>query len=428
MIINEFINGISSGAFDEQLHMLYGSSEKNMLKQKARYLSAAENFSSLYPECGEIGVFSAPGIIEVGGNYTAHRNGRVIAAAVDIDVIAIVSFHEEGVIRIQSEGFPKEEIDLNDLSVHYDEQGTFAAIIRGIAEKFVKSGIRIGGLDAYITSGIPCGIGLSSSAAFEVLIGTIIDNHYNNGRMGAFEIAKIGQYAENVYFGKASGLMDQMVSSLGGFVFIDFKNLSEPHIVPIKCDFENYGYCVCITDIKGDHSELSAEYSYVLTEMKHIVTELGGKVLNDIDEEMFYEELPELRKRCSDEEILRAANFFAENKRIELEKDALEYGDTERFFSLVNGSGDFSVNLLQNLFISHKPESQAIPLAMMLSKRALNDCGAVRVHRGGFAGAIQAFVPIYMAEAYSSEMTRIFGENSCMILNIRSVGGFELTI
>ena len=428
MVINEFINGISSGAFDEQFRMLYGSSEKVMLKQKARYLSAAENFSRLYPECGDIGVFSAPGRTEIGGNHTDHQNGCVIAAAVDIDVIAIVSFHDEGVIRIKSEGFPKDEIDLNDLSVHDEEQGTSAAIIRGIASKFVKSGIKIGGFDAYTTSEVLSGSGLSSSAAFEVLIGTIIDKHYNNGRMGAVEIAKIGQYAENVYFKKASGLMDQMVSSVGGFVFIDFKNPSEPHITPIKYDFESSGYCICITDTKGSHAELSAEYSSVSEEMKHVAVEFDREVLRDVDEEMFYEKLPELRQQCSDREILRAAHFFAENKRAELEKEALECGDTEEFFSLVNESGDSSANLLQNLFSSQKPEFQEIPLAIMLSKRVLNGCGAVRVHGGGFAGTIQAFVPAYMAEAYSAEMSRIFDENSCMILNIRPVGGFELTI
>lgn len=428
MVINEFINGISSGAFDKQFRMLYGSSEKVMLKQKARYLSAAENFSRLYPECGDIGVFSAPGRTEIGGNHTDHQNGCVIAAAVDIDVIAIVSFHDEGVIRIKSEGFPKDEIDLNDLSVHDEEQGTSAAIIRGIASKFVKSGIKIGGFDAYTTSEVLSGSGLSSSAAFEVLIGTIIDKHYNNGRMSAVEIAKIGQYAENVYFRKASGLMDQMVSSVGGFVFIDFKNPTEPHITPIKYDFESSGYCICITDTKGSHAELSAEYSSVSEEMKHVAVEFDREVLRDVDEEMFYEKLPELRQQCSDREILRAAHFFAENKRAELEKEALECGDTEEFFSLVNESGDSSSNLLQNLFSSQKPEFQEIPLAIMLSKRVLNGCGAVRVHGGGFAGTIQAFVPAYMAEAYSAEMARIFDENSCMILNIRPVGGFELTI
>lgn len=428
MVINEFINRISSGAFDEQFRMLYGSSEKVMLKQKARYLSAAENFSRLYPECGDIGVFSAPGRTEIGGNHTDHQNGCVIAAAVDIDVIAIVSFHDEGVIRIKSEGFPKDEISLDDLSVHDEEKGTSASIIRGIASKFIQSGIKIGGFDAYTTSEVISGSGLSSSAAFEVLIGTIIDRYYNNGRMGAVEIAKIGQYAENVYFGKASGLMDQMVSSVGGFVFIDFKNSTEPYIVPIRYDFESSGYCICITDTKGDHSELSGEYSSVAAEMKHVAVELGGKVLSDVEEEMFYEKLPELRKLCNDREILRAAHFFDENKRAGLEKEALECGNTEEFFSLVNESGDSSANLLQNLFVPQKPEFQEIPIAIMLSKRALNGCGAVRVHGGGFAGTIQAFVPVYMAEAYSAEMNRIFGEKSCIILNIRPVGGFELTI
>lgn len=500
MIINEFINGISYGAFDEQMRRLYGSSEKALLRQKARYLSATENFSRLYPECGEIKVFSAPGGTEISGNRTDRQCGCIIAAAVDSDIIAIVSFHDEGVIRIQSDGSSADEVSLNDLSVHDEEKGTLATIIRGIAAKFIQSGINIGGFDAYTASDIISSGNFSSLSAFEVLIGTIIDRHYNNGRLGAVEIAKIGQYAERIYFGKAGSLMEQAVSSVGGFVYIDFKNATEPHITPIKCDFESSGYCICITDTRKSNSGLSEEYrqplkncsvkqkldrcgsckespprsaelsvspsvrftdtssigeehslqeglkqqmpyitdfcqrkfvkvtySLISDEMNHIAKELGVESPRDISEEDFYEKLPELREKFSDREILTAANFFYENKMMESEKEALEYGDTQDFFDLVNKLGNSFAQFFQNLFSGQNPEIQSILLAIMLSKRVLNGCGAVRIH-GDFDGTIQAFVPNYLAEAYVAEMNRIFGEYSCTRINVRSIGGTELII
>lgn len=428
MNIHELINGISGGAFDAQLTQLYGTSPRALLKNKTRYISAAEHFSRLYPEHGDISVFSAPGRSEVGGNHTDHQHGCVLAAAVDLDVIAIVAFHDEGVIRLKSEGYPEDVVDLSDLEVNEKEKGTSASLIRGIAAKFAEMGVEIGGFDAYTTSEVLSGSGLSSSAAFEVLVGTIIDKHYNGGKAGAVEIAKIGQYAENVYFGKASGLMDQMVSSVGGFVFIDFNDPAAPVIKPVKFDFANAGYSLCITDTKGSHADLTPDYVAVPTEMKHVAAELGCEVLRQADEEGFYSRLPELRKVCNDREILRAAHFFSENRRAQYEAEALENGDTSEFFEIVNESGASSADLLQNLYSCRKPENQEIPLAIMLSKRFLGSDGAVRVHGGGFAGTIQAFVPTYRAADYAAEMERVFGENSCYILSVRPVGGVELTL
>lgn len=428
MNISELVNAVSYGGLDEQFRILYGNSERTLLKQKARYLSAAENFSKLYPESSEIHVFSASGRTEIGGNHTDHQHGCVLAAAVSPDIIAIVSFNNDGVIRISSEGYSDFEIDVEAVDAVPDEKGTSAALVRGICAKFAETGLKTGGFDAYISSDIPTGSGLSSSAAFEVLIGTIIDTYYNKSWAGAVEIAKAGKYAENVYFGKASGLMDQMVSSVGGFVFIDFKDAENPEIRSVDFDFSSAGYSLCITDTKGSHADLSDEYSEISAEMKRVADALGGELLTDVSEDEFYQKLPELRKVCSDRALLRAAHFFAENQRVTDEAEALENGDTEEFFELVRASGDSSYKLLQNLYSNTKPQSQELPLAIMLSERFLNCSGAVRVHGGGFAGTVQAFVPNYLADDYAAEMNRIFGENSCQILCVRSVGGCEITI
>ena len=428
MTIQEFLNGLSGGAFDETFRRLYGGVEQNILRQRARYISAAEHFSRLYPECGEIGVFSAPGRTEIGGNHTDHQHGCVLAAAVGLDVIAIVGEGEPGEIRIQSEGFPEDVVSLDSLEPVPEERGTSAALIRGVAAKFAEMGVEIAGFCAYTTSDVLAGSGLSSSAAFENLVGTIIDRRFNKGSAGAVEIAKIGQFAENVYFGKASGLMDQMVSSVGGFVSIDFADPAEPVIKQVDFDFSGAGYSLCITDTKGSHADLTPDYIAVPEEMKSVAKELGAEVLRDVDEEGFYKAIPELRKSCSDRAILRAAHFFDENRRAQEEAQALENGDTEGFFQLVRESGDSSYQLLQNVYSSKRPENQEMPLAIMLSKRLLNGSGAVRVHGGGFAGTIQAFVPNYLAQTYAAEMDRIFGEGSCKILSIRPVGGTELEL
>ncbi|WP_295094870.1 galactokinase, partial [Ruminococcus sp.] len=291
-----------------------------------------------------------------------------------------------------------------------------------------EMGVDIGGFDAYFTSEVLSGSGLSSSAAFEVIIATIIDHGYNDGRSDAARIAKIGQYAENVYFGKASGLMDQMVCAAGGFVAVDFADPDKPVIDSVDFDFEKAGYSVCVTDTKGSHAELTADYSAISAEMRHVAEALGCEYLRDADEEEFYAKLPELRSICTDRELLRAAHFFAENARAVEEARALMEGDTEYFFELVNQSGTSSAELLQNLYPSAEPQSQPITLAIMLSKRFLNGSGAVRVHGGGFAGTIQAFVPNYLTNDYVKEMERVFGEGSCYVLSIRPVGGYEFKI
>lgn len=427
MNYQKFKELLNDGGFDKVLKSLYGSCEQTISQQKQRYLDAVEKFRECFPDREEICVFSAPGRTEIGGNHTDHQHGCVLAAAVNLDIIAVVSFHNYGVIRLQSEGHSPNNVDLNDLSVHDDEKGSSSALIRGIAAKFREKGVEVCGFDAYTTSDVLSGSGLSSSAAFEVLIGTIIDSHYNNGRAGAVEIAKIGQYAENVYFGKKSGLMDQMVSSVGGLVSIDFHDTQNPKIQSFPFDFENAGYCLCITDTKGSHADLTDDYVAIRSEMEGIAAQFGKSYLRDVNENDFYGAIPQLREKCSDRAVMRASHFFAENKRAVQEANALSDENMDYFLELVKQSGESSANLLQNLYSCSQPTQQAIPIGIMLSKSILGEKGAVRVHGGGFAGTIQAFVPTDKVNEYVSEMNRIFGEGSCYRLRIRSVGGVEIT-
>lgn len=427
MDIQKAAQSIENDSFSTLLSSLYGTDEKDLAYQKQRYLDAVKRFCELYPEQRDIRIFSAPGRTEIGGNHTDHQHGCVLAAAVNLDIIAVVSFHNYGVIRLQSEGYSLDKVDLNDLSVRDDEKGSSSALIRGIASRFREKGVEVCGFDAYTTSSVLSGSGLSSSAAFEVLVGTIIDRHYNNGKAGAVEIAKIGQYAENVYFGKKSGLMDQMVSSVGGLVSIDFHDTKNPKIQSFPFDFENAGYCLCITDTKGSHADLTDDYVAIRTEMESIAAQFGKSYLRDVNENDFYGAIPQLREQCSDRAVMRAAHFFAENKRAVQEANALSDENMDYFLELVKQSGESSANLLQNLYSCSQPTQQAIPIGIMLSKSILGEKGAVRVHGGGFAGTIQAFVPTDKANEYVSEMNRVYGNGSCYVLKIRSVGGVEIT-
>lgn len=426
MKIAQFKKDISNGLYDDKFRELYGSSSEVIANQRNRYLRVAENFSRLFPEREDVSVFSAPGRTEVGGNHTDHQHGCILAASINLDTIAIVAFHQDGVIRFHSEGYPQNNVALNDLSIQETEKGTSAALIRGIVSRFHEMGAEIGGFDAYATSDVLGGSGLSSSAAFEVLVGTIIDNHYNAKKAGPVEIAKIGQYAENCYFGKKSGLMDQMVSSVGGFVFIDFEDTDHPKIEKVSCNFEDAGYLLCITDTKGSHADLTDDYTSIPSEMNLIARQFGEDYLRRVNEQDFIEALPTLRKTCSDRAILRAAHFFGDNRRAAEEAEALANNDFDKFLSLVNQSGESSAKWLQSLYSCHKPSEQGITLGLWMSEQILGDEGAFRVHGGGFAGTIQAFVPVHMAKNYCEKMNRLFGENSCQLLQIRAAGGIQI--
>lgn len=421
------IKKISLGELDEQFGALYGASEDVMTRQRVRYENAVKRFSEIFPSRDDLRLFSAPGRTEIGGNHTDHQHGCALAAAVNLDVIAVVAFHDEGVIRYYSEGYGMTEIDLSDLSVHEEEKGKSIAIIRGIAAKFAAMGVQIGGFDAYSVSDVLSGSGLSSSAAFETLVGSIIDINYNECRAGEVEIAKIGQYAENVYFGKESGLLDQMVCSVGGFVFIDFLDTDDPFVEKHQFDFEKAGYNLCITDTKGSHSDLTEDYAAVPTEMKAVAKQFDKKYLREVDELLFFRSIPRLHETCSDREIMRAVHYFKENRRAIDEVQALENGDIAQFFDLYRQSADSSATLLQNHYSVKKPTEQGISLGLMMSRLILGDDAAVRVHGGGFAGTIQAFVPSFKTNEYVRGINSLFGANSCYVLRIRPVGGVEIT-
>lgn len=415
---------IQAGKYDEMLTKLYGS--EALAGQKERYSKAVEKFASLYPERENIEVFSAPGRTEVCGNHTDHQHGKVLAAAINLDAVAVVGFHEDGVIRLHSEGYPAISVDLSEMGISEAEHGTTKSLIRGMAAQFKDKGVQIGGFDAYVTSDVLGGSGLSSSAAFEVLIGTILDLHYNSGAVGAVEIAKMGQYAENNYFGKNCGLMDQMVSSVGGFVFIDFGDPAKPVIDKHVCDFAAAGISLCITDTKGSHADLTADYVSIPVEMKSVAAHFGKEVLHDVAEDDFFAEIGNLRGKVSDRAILRAAHFFADDARVPQEVAALDAKDFQRFFELVKASGNSSAKWLQNVYSIKKPEEQGVSMGLMVSEKVLGGKGASRVHGGGFAGTIQAFVPNELVDKYVEAMEKFFGFGSCYRLNIRPVGGVQV--
>lgn len=423
MKINECLKRISDGCLDSLFAELYTS--ENVDFQKKRYINAVEKFSELYPERDDIHIYSASGRTEITGNHTDHQHGCVIAGAVNLDTIGIASFHNENTVRIQSEGYDEISVALNDLGIH-ENKNSSSEIVRGICSKFAGMGVKINGFDMYTTSDVLSGSGISSSASFETLVATAINCFYNNGQADAVEIAKIGQFAENVYFGKKSGLMDQLVCSVGGFVFIDFKDIENPYIEKVNADLSETGYKLIITDTKGSHSDLTDDYVTVRSEMESVAKYFGKNVLREVDEKIFWESIPDIRKKISDRSVLRAVHFFDDSRRAEEEKNALSENRFEDFIRLVNDSGNSSMNLLQNLYSCKNPCEQAIPLAIMAGKRILNGRGAVRVHGGGFAGTVQAFVPCELVNSYITEMNRIFGDNSCSVLTIRPVGSIEI--
>lgn len=406
------------------LKKLYGA--ESAVAQMDRYEAAVKSFEGIYGKQDNIRLFSAPGRTEVGGNHTDHNRGCVMAAAVGLDVIAVVTPCEGSVISVKSEGYPEDVVDISDLEVKENEKNSSAALIRGVAAGFKNSGLNVCGFKAYTTSNVLKGSGLSSSAAFEVLIGTIFSYLCNDGSVSAVKIAQIAQYAENVYFGKPSGLMDQMASSVGGFITIDFKNTNEPVIESISYDFAASGYTLCIVDTKGNHADLTPEYAAIPSEMRSVAQFFGKSELRDITKEQLIENIAEIRAKCGDRAVTRAFHFFDDNERVGLEAAALKNGDISGFLKLVSESGNSSFKYLQNVFAVKNPEEQGLVMGLYVSENILRGRGAVRVHGGGFAGTIQAFVPSELTDEYSKAMETVFGKGSCYRLYIRPVGGTEV--
>lgn len=367
-------------------------------------------------------VCSAPGRTELGGNHTDHQRGRVLAAAVELDTRAAVAKRSDGRICLVSEGFDPVEIDLCDLAVRESESGTTAALVRGMAAAFRERGVGLTGFDACVASSVPPGSGLSSSAAFEVLLGVII-NELSGAALPAAELARMGQWAENVYFGKPCGLMDQMASAVGGVVEIDFADPAAPAVTPVPFDFSACGHALCIVDTGASHADLTEEYAAIPAELKQVAAFFGKEVLCEVEEEAFYARLSDVRAAAGDRAVLRAMHVFAENRRVTQQAEALRRGDFDAFLRLVAESGRSSRELLQNVVPAGNIRQQEVALAISLAERLLQGRGAVRVHGGGFAGTVQAFVPNGLLEQFRSGMEQVLGAGSVRVMDIRPAGG-----
>ena len=369
--------------------------------------------------------FSAPGRTEIGGNHTDHQRGRVLAAAVNLDTVAAVRVNGTDVIRIQSKGYPLCEVDIRELNPVASEINTTPALIRGVAARFTQLGCKVSGFDAYVESTVLPGSGLSSSAAYEVLIGTIINHLFFEGKVSQPEIAMIGQYAENVFFGKPCGLMDQMASAVGNLVNIDFFDKENPVIRPVHFDFSVCGHALCIIDTRASHADLTDEYAAIPGEIKAVAAYFGKEVLTEISEKDFYAAIPELRKACGDRAVMRCMHFYQENARVPKQVEALEKGDFEGFLQLIKESGYSSWMYLQNVIPAGYKENQDVAVSLGLCQHYLGGRGAYRVHGGGFAGTVQAFVPFDILEDFRRGIDSALGEGACHVLSIRPHGGVE---
>ena len=368
--------------------------------------------------------FSAPGRTEIGGNHTDHQHGKVLAAAVDLDTRAVVSQNEDGVIRVKSKGYDYFEVDLAALVPIEAEKGTTASMVRGVAARIHQLGHTVTGFDAYIESTVLPGSGLSSSAAFEVLIGTII-NDLDRCGLSPVEIAQVGQYAENVFFGKPSGLMDQTASSVGNIITIDFRDTDHPVVKPLAVNFSDFGHSLCIIDSGADHADLTDEYASIPGELKKLCACYGKNVIREIPEDDFYRGLAEVRKIAGDRAVLRAIHIYEDNKRVDGQVKALEEKDFDTFLRLIRESGRSSWMLLQNVTPTGNTDHQELAFALTLCEKLLGGRGACRVHGGGFAGTIQAFVPNDMLSGFKAGMEAYLGAGRCHVLHIRADGGLR---
>lgn len=423
---SEMLEYIKLGSLDARFSEIYPTASLDAVKD--RYLSAICEFSKIYGNERDVSLFSVPGRSEISGNHTDHNRGCVIAASVDLDIITVVARRDDLVINVKSEGFPTDSVDICAYtapnSAHF---GSSASIIAGVCAGFTRAGYAIGGFDAYTTSNVPGGSGLSSSAAFENMIGTILSHTYNSGNIDNVEIAKISQYAENVFFGKPCGLMDQIACAVGGIVAIDFEEPSAPIVETIPFDLSAAGYALCIVSTGGSHADLTDDYAAIPTEMKSAASTLGAKVLRETTEDELITAIPALRAQVGDRAILRSLHFFEENRRVAAQKQALEAGNLDTFLSLVRESGRSSFCYLQNVYTTKSPETQGVSLALCLTEIHLKDKRAAwRVHGGGFAGTIQVILPKEEADAFKKMINSAFGGEVAKILHVRSSGASKI--
>ena len=410
------------GELDDALKYLYGDA---LNTQKQKYTALINAFESAFGESDDAVLFSAPGRSEIGGNHTDHQLGRVLAATVTMDTRAVVAPRLDNIVRIHSQGYTPLCVSLDHLSPEATEENASEALVRGIAERFTLTGRNIGGFDAVTASDVPKGSGLSSSAAFSILVSTIFSELYNNGEITPVEQALASKYAENRHFGKPSGLMDQLACAVGGFVMIDFEHPEEPKIEKIDCDLSALGYGICIVNCGGNHADLTHEYAAVTKDMLEVAHYFGKSVLREVDEKEFYASLGQLRKTLPDRALLRAMHFFGDNARVPMQAQALKNKDIETFRQLMNESGKSSFMLLQNVCPTDSSE-RGLALALALSERMLAGKGAWRVHGGGFAGTILALVPLDMLIGYQAQMERVFGQGCCYRFAVRPVGGIKI--
>ena len=417
---------IAEGGIDERITYVYGASALDA--QKARYSKAIDEFAAIYGADREITLYSVAGRSELSGNHTDHNYGCVVAASIDLDIIAVASKREDSVIAIKSEGFPEDVVDFSKYNAPVENKfGTSESIIAGMVQGFLKDGYAVGGFDAYTTSNVLKGSGLSSSAAFEDMVGNILSHMYNNGGVDNVEIAKLAQYSENVFFGKPCGLMDQVACAVGGIVAIDFKDPKAPVINKVDFDVSAAGYNLCIVNTGGNHADLTDDYASVPAEMKSVAAYFGKAVLREVDENEFYANIAALRESVGDRAVLRALHFFGENKRVALQKAALEKGDLDAYFEQVIASGKSSFCYLQNVYTTKNLKEQGLSLALCLAEGYLADKkAAYRVHGGGFAGTIQAYVPMSDVEGFRALMDGVFGEGKCIVLRIRPEGAVKI--
>lgn len=416
------IREITEGKYDNILQETYLDASQ-ISRQRSRYAQALKEYETLFG-AGEVAVYSAPGRSEVGGNHTDHQHGRVLATSVNLDAIAVAGYNQENCVKVVSDGYPMEQVELTSLEKRTEEEGTSIGLIRGVLKGLSDRGYKIGGCSVYVTSDVLIGAGLSSSAAFETILGTVISGLFNEMKVSSVEIAMIGQYAENVYFGKPCGLMDQMACSVGGLIYIDFKEPTQPEVEQV--DMGTDPYSLCIVDTKGSHADLTEDYAMIPLEMKKVAKALGKEVLREVDEEEFYKSIPKLRRELGDRSVLRAMHFFEDNRRVLQQVEALKKGEFSRFLELVKESGNSSFKYLQNVYTNKDVQNQNMSIALAISEDILKEKGVCRVHGGGFAGTIQAFVRDDFVAEYKEKLEYVFGEGTCRVLKIRTTGGIQM--
>ena len=424
----DLLQSLRAGEHDKTLAALYAldSTQNSLDRARDRACHVVQALTDTFSPAQDApaALFSGPGRTEIGGNHTDHQHGHVLCGSVDLDMLACAALNGSGTIHICSEGYPPLEIGLDSLLPRKEEKNTSAALVRGVAAKVQELGFTLSGFDAYVTSTVLSGSGLSSSAAYEVLVGNILNHFFCGGALSPIQIAQIGQYAENIYFGKPSGLMDQMGSSVGGAVAIDFDDPSAPVVTRADYDFSQSGHTLCIVDTCSSHGDLTGDYAAITQEMGAVAAHFGKAVLRDVPEADFRAALPALRRECGDRAVLRAMHFYADDRRAAQEAAALSQGDfKERFLNMVNASGLSSSLHLQNTWSISDPRQQAVPMCIARGSELLDGMGAIRVHGGGFAGTIQAWVPEEYLQVFKSGMEELLGEGKCHVLRIRPQGG-----